>query len=223
LRSYAINRNSNGKKAMQRMTQFGFTLFEIAFAIVIICLLATVMVMGQNLAVDSQVARLERDFRSIQTAIYDSQDEGRKKHGDVRRVSFNLQDSAASGTAGDLNGMIDGNWNSASGEFFQLWKNVRPAVSAQGSTDKHALALLKLPGGVIAVSETRNEPIAGMNGSYAICTNNVAGKLVKKLDVVMDDGNTASGSMRVSGSVGGMPIATEKIVNSATYMVCMGV
>jgi hypothetical protein len=121
--------------------------------------------------------------------------------------------------------MIDGNWNSASGEFFQLWKNVRPVVSAQGSTDKHsnALAQLKLPGGVIAVSETRNEPIAGLNGSYAICANNVAGQLVKKLDVVMDDGNTASGSMRVSGSVGGTSIATEKIVNSATYMVCLGV
>jgi hypothetical protein len=38
----------------------------------------------------------------------------------------------------------------------------------------------------------------------------------------MDDGNTASGSMRVSNSRGGTGIATDSIVNGSPYMVCLG-
>lgn len=180
----------------------------------IVCLLATVMVMGQTLTVDSQVGRLESDFRSIQTAIYDSQDEAHRQ-GNMRKVSF------ASANNGNRNGNIDGNWNSSSGEYFQLWKYAR----AGGDADKiaHLHAPLKLSGGVIAVSETYDALIAGLKGNYAICTNNIAGQVVKKLDLVMDDGNTASGLMRVTNSIGGMAIATDSIVKSTTYMVCLGV
>jgi prepilin-type N-terminal cleavage/methylation domain-containing protein len=210
---------------MQRINQKGFTLFEIAFAVVIISLLGTIMVMGQNFTVTSQVNRLENDFRSIQTAIYDTQDGLRSKHGDVRKVSLHLQDSAALGNNGNLNGNIDGNWSSTSGENFKLWQNVRPAGFAQGLTDTrlNAPVPLKLSGGVIGVSEAHDALIAGLNGNYTICTNNIAGQLVKKLDFVMDDGNTATGSMRVSNSIGGPAIATDSIVNSSTYMVCLGV
>jgi hypothetical protein len=82
---------------------------------------------------------------------------------------------------------------------------------------------LKLPGGFIGVSGTDSAIIAGLNGDYIICTNNIAGKLAKELDLVMDDGNTASGLMRVSNFVGGVGIARESIVDSARYMVCLGV
>jgi prepilin-type N-terminal cleavage/methylation domain-containing protein len=203
---------------MQRMNQSGFTLFEIAFAMAIVCLLATVMVMGQTLTVDSQVSRLESDFRSIQTAIYDSQDEAHRQ-GNMRKVSL------ASANNGNRNGNIDGNWNSSSGEYFQLWKYARSGAAAPGGADKIANlhAPLKLSGGVIAVSETYDALIAGLKGNYAICTSNIAGQVAKKLDLVMDDGNTASGLMRVTNSVGGMAIATDSIVKSATYMVCLGV
>jgi prepilin-type N-terminal cleavage/methylation domain-containing protein len=210
---------------MQQINQKGFTLFEIAFAVVIISLLATIMVMGQNFTVNSQVNRLEHDFRSIQTAIYDTQDVLRSKHGDVHKVSLHLQDSAALGNNGNLNGNIDGNWSSTSGENFKLWQIVRPGSFAQGLTDTklNVHVPLKLPGGVIGVTEAHDALIAGLSGNYTICTNNIAGQLVKKLDLVMDDGNTATGSMRVSNSVGGSAIATDGIVNSSTYMVCLGV
>lgn len=210
---------------MQRGKQFGFTLFEITFAVVIMLLLATIMVMGQDFTVNSQVNRLERDFRSIQTAIYDSQDWVRLKRGDARKVSLHLPDAAASSDNGNSNAIVDGNWNSTSGEIFRLWKNVRPAGVVPGSPDTNLNAPipLKLPGGVIGISETRNALIAGLKGNYAICSNNIPGQLVKKLDFVMDDGNTDSGSMRVSNSVGGTAIATDSIVNSSVYMVCLGV
>jgi type II secretory pathway pseudopilin PulG len=206
------------------MRQSGFTLFEITFAIVIMFLLATIMVMGQDFTINSQVNRLEHDFRSIQTAIYDVQDGMRSKHGDARKISLHLEDSVASGNNSNLNANIEANWNSASGEAFKLWQNVRPAGLEQGSAgiNLNARVPLKLSGGIIGISETYDALIPGLKGNYAICTNNIAGRVAKKLDLVMDDGNTASGSMRVSNSIGGIAIASDSIVNGSAYMVCMG-
>jgi type II secretory pathway pseudopilin PulG len=212
---------------VQRTNQSGFTLFEIGLAIVIICLLATFVVIGQNFTIYFQVNRLEHDFRSIQTAIYDSRDGVRSKHGVARKVSLHLQDSAIPGNNSNLNMIADRNWNSASGEDFKLWYKVHPPGFAQGSTDANLNVYvppkLQLPGGVVEISETYNEPIPGFKGNYSICANNIAGKLVKQLDLVLDDGNTASGSMMVSNSVGGTAIATDSIISSSVYMVCLEV
>ena len=210
---------------MQRKCQFGFTMFEIGSAVAIICLLGTIMLMGRDFTINSQVKRLEHDFRSIQMAVYDSRESLLSNNGDVRKVSLHLQDTAASGNNGNLDQSPDGNWNSTAGVPFKLWKKVGAGTLAQGSTDTNSQTLvpLKLPGGFIGVSGTDSAIIAGLNRDYTICTNNIAGKLAKELDLVMDDGNTASGLMRVSNFVGGAGIARESIGDSARYMVCLGV
>ena len=210
---------------MQRNCQFGFTMFEIGSAIAIICLLGTIMLMGRDFTINSQVKRLERDFRSFQSAVYDSRESLRLSQGDVRKVSLHLQDAAASGNYGNLNISLDGNWNSTSGVSFKLWKKVRSGTLALGSMDMNppAPVPLKLPGGFIGVSGTDSSIIVGLGGDDIICTNNIAGKLAKELDLVMDDGDTASGLMMVSNSVGGAGIARDSIVDSARYMVCLGV
>jgi prepilin-type N-terminal cleavage/methylation domain-containing protein len=210
---------------MQRTRQSGFTLFEIGVTIVIFCLLATLVVIGQNFTANSQVHRLEHDFRSLQTAIYDSQDWKRSTLGDFRKASFNLQDSVAFGNGSNLNAILGESWNSSSGATFNLWQSVRPTGLAQNSSDvmPNAYAPLKLSGNFFGVSETYNSPISGLKGNFIICTNNVAGRLAKKIDLVMDDGNTASGSMRVSGSIGGTAIAVDGVVDSSTYLVCLDV
>jgi type II secretory pathway pseudopilin PulG len=216
------------RKIMQNMvvqgsSQSGFTLFEIGLAVAIVCLLATVTLMGQDYTINSQVNRLERDFRSIQNAVYDLQDGVRSRHGDIHKASLNLQDAAVSGN--NLNMVQDGNWTSTSGETFKIWRYVRPAALAQSSwaENKQAQAPIKLPGGILGVSETDSTLITGLAGKYTICTTNIAGRLVKKLDLVMDDGNTASGSMRASNLIGGAAVTSDNISNSATYMVCLGV
>ena len=38
--------------------------------------------------------------------------------------------------------------------------------------------------------------ITGMTGTYQVCSEGILGKFAKQLDVQMDDGNTATGSMR---------------------------
>ena len=210
---------------MQRATQFGLTLFEITFVIVIICLLAAIMVIGQNLTVSSKVNRLDHDLQSIQTAIYDSQNRLRPMHSKFRKASSHLTDPAVSSDNSSWNAIIGENWRSTSGETFNLWQNVRPAGFAQGSSDRNSNAYvpLKSSDGIIDVSKFSIAPIAGLTGSYIICTSNIAGRLVKQLDLEMDDGNTASGSMMVSNAIGGTGIANDSIDNSSTYTVCLGI
>jgi hypothetical protein len=210
---------------MQRVGQSGFTLFEVTFVVVITLLLLTAILMGEDFTINSRVNRLQRDFRSIQTAIYDSQDETSSNRSDVRKVSLHLQVSDGSNNNSDSNASFGNNWNSTSGETFEVWQKVRPAGFAKGLTATHLniLASLKLPGGIIGVSQTQNEFIAELKGNYAICAIDVAGRLAKKLDFVMDDGNTTSGSVKVASSIGGTVIATDSIVDRSTYMVCQGI
>jgi type II secretory pathway pseudopilin PulG len=210
---------------MQKIYQSGFSMFEIAFVIVIISLLATIMMIGKNLAINTQVSRLEHDFHSIQTAIYDSQNGSRSMHGNVRKASLQLQDSAAVGDNSNWNAIVEGKWSSTSGETFGLWMNLRPAGFAQGSTNKipNSYVPLKPSSSEDGVPENYSALITGLKGDYIICTHNVAGRLAKELDLIMDDGITASGNMMVSNSIGGAAIATDRIINSSAYVVCLGV
>ena len=40
-------------------------------------------------------------------------------------------------------------------------------------------------------------PITGMGGSYFVCSDGIQGKFAKQIDITIDDGNTAAGSLRV--------------------------
>lgn len=215
---------SQWKQVMQRINQFGFTLFEITTAIVIICLLASFMVIGQKLTINVKVNRLDRDLNSIRAAIYDAQDRLSPMRSNFRKSSSHLPDTAGLSDNCNLNAIIGGYWKSASGETFNLWKNIWAAGFDHDSTNNsNVYAPLKSSGGTIGVSEASNPPIAGLNGNYIICTNNIAGTLVKQLDFVMDDGNTNSGTMIVSNKIGGTGIATDNISNSATYVICLSI
>lgn len=64
-----------------------------------------------------------------------------------------------------------------------------------------------------------------MRGTNVICSDEITGDFVKKLDIALDDGNTANGFMMAtaSGTVsGGLSIKTSLINDSRQYLVCMG-
>ena len=66
----------------------------------------------------------------------------------------------------------------------------------------------------------------GMRGSYVICSTSILGKFVKQLDITMDDGNTATGSMLavpVGSAAATAATPTANIDDAASYTVCMGV
>lgn len=207
---------------MRRINQFGFTLFEITFVIVMMLLLAALIAMGQHITNDLKVNRLDHDLHHLQAAIYNSQDRLHPAHGNLHQASST--DSADVGDDGNWNEIAGANWEPTSGKTFNLWRRVRPADVAGKATDKNSNAYVPLKSsGITGASMISGIPIAGLKGDYIICTDDVAGELVKQLDREMDDGNTASGAMMVSNIIGGTGIAADGIDKDSAYMVCLGV
>ena len=203
--------------------QQGFTLIEIAIVLVIIGLLLGGVLKGQELINSAKVKNLSTDFRNIPVFIYGYQDKFKALPGDDLTATAHVGSTA---TNGNGNGIIDGNYNAATGESFNFWQQVRLAGLAPGPTNTTALDYIpkNAVGGIIGITNATNSPITGLKGSYIICSNAISGKFAKQLDITLDDGATDTGSMMVSTvTSGGTPIATASIVDDTTYLVCMGV
>ena len=208
--------------------QSGFTLVEIAIVLVIIGLLLGGILKGQELINSAKVKNLANDFRVIPTYIYAYQDKFRALPGDDAAVTTHVGASATPGTGGTLgNGLIDGAWNSpetGTVESNVFWQHIRLANLAAGPTTPGAgFAPVNAVGGRIGVASANSPYITGMTGTYQVCSTGIQGSFVKQLDIQMDDGNTATGSMRAvkASSSGGAPEATTDIVDGDTYTVCM--
>jgi hypothetical protein len=67
--------------------------------------------------------------------------------------------------------------------------------------------------------------ISGMTPTYLVCSTGILGKYAKQLDTTMDDGNTATGSMRVVSlrtSEAVRPSYHLAVDDSSSFIVCMG-
>jgi len=221
--------------------QSGFTLVEIAIVLVIIGLLLGGILKGQELINSAKVKNLANDFRVIPTYIYAYQDKFKSLPGDDSAAASHVTGATNATTPAGAqgNGVINGNWNSAtaSDESYLFWQHVRLANLASGPTmpgdaqyiPKNAL------GGDIGVSSATSAQlqIAGMTGTYQVCSKGVLGKFVKQLDVQMDDGQPCTGSLRAvaeGAAMGATPVkapgapasCTGADIDDATpYTVCM--
>lgn len=220
---------------MMKRNGFGFTLIEIAIVLVIIGLLLGGVLKGQELINSAKVKNLAGDFRNIPLFIYGYQDKFRALPGDDANVSNHVNGGtnctpAAANLCATGNGIIDGPWNAsaAASESFVFWQHVRLAGLAPGTTDTSAADYLprNAVGGAMGVTNMTNTAIAGLKGSYIICSDSISGKFAKQLDITLDDGNTATGSMMITAvgtAIGGAAIPTGNIVDDMPYLVCMGV
>ena len=199
--------------------QGGFTLVEIAIVLVIIGLLLGGVLKGQELINSAKVKNFATDFRNIPLFIYGYQDKYRALPGDDK----NAQVHVGATTNGNGDGVIDGNWNATSGESFNFWQHVRLAGLAAGTTDVGAADYVpkNADGGTIGITSGVNSPISTLKGSYVICSSGILGRFAKQLDITMDDGNTATGSMQVIGSSGSAAAATSDVTDAATFTVCL--
>ena len=169
--------------------------------------------------------------------IYGYQDKYKALPGDDLNAVLHLGASAvqavnsATQTAG--NGIIEGAWNTTNNtdESYIFWQHIRMAGFGPGSTDtsvanQSAYLPTNAVGGRIGVTNSiSNKPITGMTGTYIVCSDSIPGKFAKQLDTTLDDGNTATGSVMVSGGTNPPPPAptqTANIVDDQTYTVCMG-
>ncbi|MDO8932606.1 MAG: prepilin-type N-terminal cleavage/methylation domain-containing protein [Rhodocyclaceae bacterium] len=216
--------------------QSGFTLVEIAIVLVIIGLLLGGVLKGQELINSAKVKNFATDFRSVPLFIYGYQDKYRALPGDDANYATHVGGAATAAgvtllapTAGTLgNGTLNGFYNSvtATDETVAFWQQVRLSGLAAGPTAFTSVAAdapTNADGGRIGIQSVT--PITGMTGSYFVCSDSIQGKFAKQLDTTMDDGNTATGSMRVmaAGYAGTAQAATATtaIVDGTTYSVCL--
>ena len=228
--------------------QTGFTLVEIAIVLVIIGLLLGGVLKGQELINSAKVKNFATDFRTIPLYIYGYQDKFKAIPGDDRDSVTHVGTGATqvalapTGTAG--NGRLDGNWWDgatalATSESVAFWEHVRRANLAAGPSTIATDANLptNADGNRIGIeggsSTAANQYISGLAGTYIICSAGILGKFAKQLDVTMDDGELATGSVRgvagqpttranaaacsKTGAVTGCTVADD----TAPYTICM--
>ena len=220
--------------------QAGFTLVEIAIVLVIIGLLLGGVLKGQELINSAKVKNIANDFRNVPLYIYGYQDKYKALPGDDANVVAHLGASATPATlpASSLgNGVIDGGYNAtaAGTESFLFWQHVRLANLAAGTTVTTDPAYIprNADGGIIGVQGGANPPIAGMTGTYIVCSDGILGKFAKQLDTQLDDGETSTGSVRavltssmpapfIPGTSTPVPVVTTANINDALpYTVCV--
>ncbi|MEO8156974.1 MAG: prepilin-type N-terminal cleavage/methylation domain-containing protein [Betaproteobacteria bacterium] len=223
---------------INRTSNRGFTLIEIAIVLVIIGLLLGGVLKGQELINNAKVKSYATDFRNIPIMIYGYQDKFRALPGDDALATTHIPAATAATTpAGTIgNGVINGAWNTTTNtdESCLFWQHVRLAGLAPGSTTVDcSLNADYWPknanGGQIGVqSNTGFTTLGTMNGTYIVCSSNILGQFVLQLDATLDDGNPATGSMRAilqTGGTPGTPATTAEVQAAAanSFLVCMSV
>jgi prepilin-type N-terminal cleavage/methylation domain-containing protein len=204
--------------------QSGFTLIEIAIVLVIIGLLLGGILKGQELINSARVKNLAGDFRNVPVFIYGYQDKFKSLPGDDSAANTHVTGTNATTNGTTGNGVIEGNWYSTTttDESYLFWQHVRLAGLAPGPTVVGAGYLpVNALGGQIGVQSAA--PFANMNGTYFICSAGVPGEFAKQLDVQLDDGNTAAGSMRAGTNVTPPVAVATTLDDSTNYTVCMGI
>ena len=218
--------------------QGGFTLVEIAIVLVIIGLLLGGVLKGQELINSAKVKNFATDFRNLPLFIYGYQDKYKALPGDDSVASTHVTGAtnATTPSSSQGNGVINGPWNSnlATDESYLFWQHVRLAGFASGPTVTSATDYIpkNADGGIIGVTSGSASPITTLRGTYIACSQGILGKFAKQLDITLDDGNTATGSVQVmdnqaanqSTAVAAVPnTGTGTLINDAnSYTVCMG-
>ncbi|MDR2508102.1 MAG: prepilin-type N-terminal cleavage/methylation domain-containing protein [Candidatus Accumulibacter sp.] len=224
--------------------QSGFTLVEISIVLVIIGLLLGGVLKGQELINSARVKNFATDFRNIPVLVYAYQDKFRALPGDDTGAIAHLGSAATQIPPGSTgNGVLNGNWYDdasllATSETVAFWEHVRLANLAAGPLPIVSNADLPRNANTgrigIESGSSTNAYISGMSGSFVVCSANILGQFAKQLDVMMDDGNPYTGSLRaVPGSpttrnniphcaVVGTPSACSQAVDDGgNYTVCM--
>jgi len=180
--------------------QKGFTLVEIAIVLVIIGLLLGGILKGQEMITQAKIKNVMSDFSGISAAYHGYQDRYRAIPGDDpgANARWSLGIAAPNG-----NGVIGGTYASttADDESRLFWLHLRSAGFVGGTTQNQPFNALN---GIIGVqtgdgAATPAAALASGAGSFTsliMCSANLPDKIAISVDVQMDDGVRATGSVR---------------------------
>lgn len=211
--------------------QVGFTLIELAIVLVIIGLLLGGVLKGQELINSAKAKNMANDFKNVQILLYGYQDKFRAIPGDDAAVVGHVTGGTLATTPGTVgNARIEGAWNSdtATDESYLFWQHVRLSGLAPGSAVVGDAAYIprNADGGRLGIQSLQGfntiaDPAAtAMTGAFVTCSEGVVGKLAKQIDVILDDGTTNTGSVRVV-AVAGPSLANAAVLDSVFHTVCM--
>ena len=181
--------------------QKGFTLVEIAIVLVIIGLLLGGVLKGQEMIQNAKVKNLANDLKGVSAAYYAYVDRYKATPGDDNAASSRF----AGGQNGGGNGVIAGLYAAATSpltaasESNNFWQHTRLSGLMGGSaTATTALPPTHALGGLLGVQQpaaNANASTYGMTGP-AVCAGSVPWKIAQAVDTLLDDGDSATGTVR---------------------------
>lgn len=211
----------------------GFTLIELAIVLVIIGLLLGGVLKGQELINSAKAKSMANDFKNTQILLYAYQDKFRALPGDDANVANHVTNGVLATTGGTVgNARIEGNWNSdtQTEESYLFWQHVRLAGLASGSAviGDQAYIPRNADGGRLGIQSINgfntitDAGVNAMVGAFVVCSGGVVGRLAKQIDVLLDDGVTNSGNVRVvADGVPGASLPNIQVPDGNMFTVCM--
>lgn len=186
--------------------QSGFTLVELAIVLVIVGLILGAVLKGQQMIESGRVKNIENDLKGVSTAYFAYLDRYKAIPGDDAAASTHVNAAAVSGGG---NGLIAGAFDaavapSATAESNNFWQHVRMSGFMTGeATATKANPPSNSQGGILGVtSGTTGAEIFAMTGNV-VCSSNIPWTSAQAVDIAMDDGSSATGTIRtgVGGTV----------------------
>lgn len=180
--------------------QKGFTLVEVAIVLVIIGLLLSSILKGQEIVVQARIKNTIADFSGITAAYHGYQDRYHKIPGDDGDANARWTLGIAAPATGAFNdGVISGGYATltANEESRLLWLHLRRAgfVAGSGQEQPFNAAAGRLgiqTGDAVLVTG----PIFGGFSGLIVCSSNLPDKVAIAIDTQMDDGVSSGGSVR---------------------------
>ena len=214
--------------------QTGFTMVEVAAVMVIAGLMFGSVLKNRELIDAATAKRLASDFRTVSIAVHTYQGAHRALPGDDRDAANHVAGTPAATPAGALgNGRVEGAWNSliATDESYLAWQHLRlanlltgtpsvPAAPAAGDAynPRHGAE------GRLGLTSDPVFTSALWPANYSVCAASLPGRLVRRLDLMLDDGNTLTGDLRAvceGECSAGAGVAVTIANETATFTVCV--
>ena len=198
----------------------GFTLVEIAIVLVIIGLLLGGILKGQEMITQAKTKNVISDFSGIATAYHSYQDRYRATPGDDAGAATRWA-AAPAAVSGNGNGAVAGAYNAdcaaaSPPESCQWWDHLRRAGFIAGNG---AAQPLNTVGGMIGVQSGDTAGGAALGGlsGLILCSANLPDKIALAVDTQIDNGQSASGSVRATLNAASNPTIDSTATAAGSY------